>query len=99
MATQATSVTVSGTFTLTDSNGQTVFSFSPTFTTLSNTSDAAVISTGEILTDGTSDTTVNLSRHHKDALFAFIKNECMHLLAKRNVLQLPAKLEKRYSIE
>ena len=74
MATQATSVTVTGTFTLTDSNGQTVFSFAPTFTTLSNTSDAAVISSGEILTDGTSDTTVNLSRHHKDALFAFIKN-------------------------
>ena len=74
MATQATSVTVTGTFTLTDSNGQTVFSFAPSFTTLSNTSDAAVISSGEILTDGTSDTTVNLSRHHKDALFAFIKN-------------------------
>ena len=43
MATQATSVTVTGTFTLTDSNGQTVFSFAPSFTTLSNTSDAAVL--------------------------------------------------------
>ena len=74
MATQASNVTVSGSFTLVDSTGTTVFSFSPSFTTVSNTSDAAVISSGEILTDGTSDTTINLSRHHKDALFTFIKN-------------------------
>ena len=47
MATQASNVTVSGSFTLVDSTGTTVFSFSPTFTTTSNTSDAAVISSGE----------------------------------------------------
>lgn len=74
MATQSTSVTVSGSFTLTDSSGNVVFTFSPSFTTQSQTTDAAVISTGEILTNGTSDTTVNLARHNKDRVFAFFKN-------------------------
>ena len=73
MATQATSVSVSGNFTLTDSTGSVVFTFSPSFTTLSDTTSGA-ISTGEILTDGTSDTLVNLPRHHKDLIFTFIKN-------------------------
>ena len=49
MATQSTSVTVSASFTLTDSSGNVVFSFSPSFTTQSQTTDAAVISTGEML--------------------------------------------------
>ena len=61
MATQATSVSVSGNFTLTDSTGSVVFTFSPSFTTLSDTSSGA-ISTGEILTNGTSDTLLNLPR-------------------------------------
>ena len=73
MATQATSVSVSGNFTLTDSTGSVVFTFSPSFTTQSSTV-SAVISTGELLTNGTSDTLVNLARHHKDLIFAFIKN-------------------------
>ena len=73
MATQATSVSVSGNFTLTDSTGSVVFTFSPSFTTLSDTSSGA-ISTGEILTNGTSDTLLNLPRHHKDLIFTFIKN-------------------------
>ena len=69
----STSITVSGSFTLTDSNGTVIFTFSPSFTTASNTS-GAVISTGEILTNGTSDTTINLARHNKDRIFTFIKN-------------------------
>jgi hypothetical protein len=74
MATMSTSVTASATFTLTDSVGNVVFSYSPSFTTASQTTDSAVISTGEILTDGTSDTTINLARHNKDRVFALIKN-------------------------
>ena len=70
----STSVTASATFTLTDSVGNVVFSYSPSFTTASQTTDSAVISTGEILTNGTSDTTINLARHNKDRVFALIKN-------------------------
>ena len=74
MATQSSSVTVSGNFTLTDVNGSVVFTFAPSFTTAASTSDTAVISTGELLCNGTSDTQINLARHHKDLLFTFIKN-------------------------
>ena len=73
MATMSTSVTVSGSFTLTDENGTTIFTYSPSFTSSTNTT-GAVISTGEILTNGTSDTTINLARHNKDRIFTFIKN-------------------------
>ena len=73
MATQTTNVTVSASFSLTDSTGNIVFSFSPSFSSATDTTGAA-ITTGEILTNGTSDTTINLTRHHKDAIFAFIKN-------------------------
>jgi len=69
MATQSTSVNVSASFSLTDSNGNLVSSFTTTSDTTS-----AVISSGELLCDGTSDTQINLDRHHKDALFTFIKN-------------------------
>ena len=74
MATQSLSVTVSGTLTLTASDGNQVFTFSPSFQTASTTVDSALISTGEVLTNGTSDTTINLARHNKDMIFTFIKN-------------------------
>ena len=74
MATQSLSVSVSGNLSLTDSDGNTVLSFSPSFTTGSTTVDSALISTGEILTNGTSDTTINLASHNKDMVFTFIKN-------------------------
>jgi hypothetical protein len=74
MATQSLSVTVTGSVTLTDAEGTTVFSYSPSFTTPSTTTDSALISTGEILTNGTSDTTINLGSHNKDMIFTFIKN-------------------------
>ena len=73
MATMSTSITASGSFTLTDSNGTVIFTYSPSFTTTSNTA-GAVISTGEILTNGTSDTTINLARHNEDRIFTFVKN-------------------------
>ena len=73
MATMSTTITASGSFSLTDSNGITIFSYSPSFTTSSNTA-GAIISTGEILTNGTSDTTINLARHNKDRIFTFVKN-------------------------
>ena len=74
MATQSLSVTVSGTLSLTDSEGNQVLNFSPSFTTNSTTVDSALISTGEILTNGTSATTINLASHNKDMIFTFIKN-------------------------
>jgi len=74
MATQSLSVSVSGSLVVIDSEGNQVCSFSPSFTTNSTTVDSALISTGEILTNGTSDTTINLASHNKDMVFAFIKN-------------------------
>ena len=74
MATQSLSVSVSGSLTVIDSEGNQVCSFSPSFTTNSTTVDSALISTGEILTNGTSDTTINLASHNKDMVFTFIKN-------------------------
>jgi len=74
MATQSLSVTVSGNLSLVDSDGNQVLSFAPSFTTNSTTVDSALISTGEILTNGTSDTTINLASHNKDMVFTFIKN-------------------------
>ena len=74
MATQSLSITASGTFTLTDANGTTVFSFSPSFTTAATTVDSAHLHTGEVLTNGTSDTTINSARNNKDCIYTFIKN-------------------------
>ena len=74
MATQSLSVTVNGNLSLVDSEGNQVLSFSPSFTTNSTTVDSALISTGEILTNGTSATTINLASHNKDMIFTFIKN-------------------------
>jgi hypothetical protein len=74
MATQSLSVTVSGSLSLVDQDGNSVLSFNPSFTTNSTTVDSALISTGEILTNGTSDTTINLASHNKDMVFTFVKN-------------------------
>jgi len=74
MATQSLSVNVTGSLTLIDSDGNSVLSFTPSFTTDSTTVDSALISTGEILTNGTSDTTINLASHNKDMVFTLIRN-------------------------
>ena len=74
MATQALTITMSGSVSLVDATGTTVFSYTPSYTTDSTTVDSALISTGEILTNGTSDTTINLASHNKDRIYAFVKN-------------------------
>ena len=73
MATQSLSVTASGNFTLTDEDGSTVFSYSPSFTTASEVTDSTHIHTGEILA-GTSATTINTAHNNKDLIYTFVKN-------------------------
>ena len=72
MATLSSSVSVSGTFTLTDQNGSVVFTFSPSFTSASQTTGQA-ITAGQVLA-GTSDDTINIALHNKDRVYALIKN-------------------------
>ena len=74
MATQSLSISASGSFTLTDENGTVIFTYSPSFTTESTTTDSAHLHTGEVLTNGTSDTTINTARNNKDCIYTFIKN-------------------------
>ena len=73
MATQSLSVTASGSFSLVDEKGVTVFSFSPSFTTASEVTDSTHMHTGEILA-GTSATTINSALNNKDLVYTFIKN-------------------------
>ena len=73
MATQTLSVTASGSFSLVDSEGVTVFSFSPSFTTAAEVTDSTHIHTGEILA-GTSATTINTAHNNKDLIYTFVKN-------------------------
>ena len=73
MATQTLSVTVSGSLTLVDSDGNQVLSFSPSFTTDSTTVDSNILHTGEILV-GTGATTISSATNNKDMIFTFVKN-------------------------
>ena len=85
MAIMSTTFTASGSFSLTDENGVTVFSYSPSFTSVSNPA-ALSITTGEILAGTTaqdilpggtavdgSGTGDGISANH-DRLYTFIKN-------------------------
>ena len=74
MATQSLSVSASGSFSLTDSDGNSVFSYSPSFTTATEVTDSNHMHTGEILTNGTSATTINSALNNKDLVYTFIKN-------------------------
>tara|TARA_R110000824_G_scaffold204230_1_gene388890 strand:+ start:3165 stop:3596 length:432 start_codon:yes stop_codon:yes gene_type:complete len=75
MATQSLSVTASGSFSLTDSDGNSVFSYSPSFTTAAEVTDSQLMHTGEILTNGTSATTINdATMNNKDCVYTFIKH-------------------------
>ena len=75
MATQSLSVTASGTFSLIDSDGNSVFSYSPSFTTAAEVTDSQLMHTGEILTNGTSATTINdATMNNKDCVYTFIKH-------------------------
>ena len=73
MATQSLSITVTGSLTLTDSDGNQVLSFSPSFTTNSTTVDSNILHTGEILV-GTGATTISSATNNKDMIFTFVKN-------------------------
>ena len=74
MATQSLTVTASGSFSLTDADGNPVFSYSPSFTTATEVTDSNHMHTGEILTNGTSATTINSALNNKDLVYTFIKN-------------------------
>jgi len=75
MATQSLTVTASGSFSLTDSDGNSVFSYSPSFTTATEVTDSNHMHTGEILTNGTSATTINdATMNNKDCVYTFIKH-------------------------
>jgi hypothetical protein len=73
MATQSLSVTVTGSLSLVDSEGNSVLSFSPSFTTTSTTVDSNIVHTGEILV-GTGATTISSASNNKDMIFTFVKN-------------------------
>ena len=72
MAIQSTTFTASGSFSLVDSSGVTVFSYSPSFTSQSNTA-SLVISSGEHLA-GTTASEIALPEHNDDRVYAFIKH-------------------------
>ena len=74
MATQTFTVTASGSFSLVDADGVPVFSFSPSFTTAAEVTDSNHMHTGEILTNGTSATTINSAMNNKDLVYTFVKN-------------------------
>ena len=72
MATMHTTFTASGSFTLTDENGVNIFSYSPSFTTLPNTS-AKALYTGEHLA-ATGGSEIALAEVNDDRVYAFVKN-------------------------
>ena len=73
MATNTFTVTASGSFSLVDADGVTVFSFSPSFTTAAEVTDSNHMHTGEILA-GTSATQINTANNNKDLIYTFVKN-------------------------
>ena len=74
MATQSLSITASGSFSLVDDKGVTVFSFSPSFTTAATVTDSNHMHTGEMLTNGTAATIINSLQNNKDLIYVFVKN-------------------------
>ena len=72
MSTMSTSFTASGSFSLTDANGVVVFSYSPSFTSLSNVG-SLVLSTGEHLA-GTTASEIALPEHNDDRVYCFVKH-------------------------
>ena len=72
MATMSTTFTASGSFTLTDENGVVVFTYSPSFTSTSNTT-AHALYTGEHLAQ-TGASELALADVNDDRVYVFIKN-------------------------
>ena len=75
MATMSTTFTASGTFTLTDENGTIVFTFSPSFTSESNTT-GKVLYAGEHLAGTGADpgSELALLEVNDDRVYLFVKN-------------------------
>ena len=75
MATMSTTFTASGTFTLTDENGVVIFTYSPTFTSESNTT-AKVLYAGEHLAGTSADpgSELALLECNDDRVYLFVKN-------------------------
>ena len=72
MSTMSTTFTASGSFSLVDSEGVTVFSYNPSFTSSSNTATQALYA-GEHLA-GTSASEIALADVNDARAFAFVKN-------------------------
>ena len=72
MATMSTTFTASGSFTLTDENGVVVFTYSPSFSSASNTT-AQALYTGEHLAQ-TGASELALADVNDDRVYVFIKN-------------------------
>ena len=72
MATMLTTFTASGSFTLTDENGTTIFSYSPSFTSSSNTT-SQVLYTGEHLAQ-TGGSELALLDINPDRVYTFVKH-------------------------
>jgi len=72
MATMSTTFTASGSFTLTDSEGTTIFSYSPSFTSASNTSSQALYTGEHLAQTGASE--LALADVNDDRVYVFIKN-------------------------
>jgi hypothetical protein len=72
MATMSTTFTASGSFTLTDENGVVVFTYSPSFTSTSNTTAQALYTGEHLAQTGTSE--LALADVNDDRVYVFIKN-------------------------
>ena len=72
MATMSTTFTASASFTLTDSEGVTIFSYSPSFTSSSNTASQALYSGEHLAQTGGSE--LALADVNDDRVYVFIKN-------------------------
>ena len=74
MALMSTTFTASGSFSLTDENGVTVFSYSPSFTSISNP-EALVLYAGEHLAGASgADSEIALGEVNDDRVYTFIKH-------------------------
>ena len=72
MATMSTTFTASGSFTLTDENGVVVFTYSPSFTSTSNTTAQALYTGEHLAQSGGSE--LALADVNDDRVYVFIKN-------------------------
>ena len=72
MATMSTTFTASASFTLTDSEGVTIFSYSPSFTSSSNTASQALYSGEHLAQTGGSE--LALGDINPDRVYCFIKH-------------------------